>query len=91
MTYYSDYTYICGICEKTETGISDGNLKGRNVFNRKLKKVLICQECQDNIKEFLCQIKGCRVLKEPNSNYCCRHDENSIVEVVKIKVEQPKI
>lgn len=78
----------CGICSSEIDTITESQLTSRRVFDGNLKRILVCHDCweiiKNNPKEILCNLDGCRVLKEPDSKYCFRHDESSVLEMPKI-------
>lgn len=59
------------------------------LWNNDLKKINnICGYCKSTSEDLVCKTPGCRVLKEPDSSYCSRHDETSVVEIEKPKLQE---
>ncbi len=92
--YITPTTHICDLCTQgfvIQTVTKPSVALCDTLYNNDLKPARLCWSCRDSITQwpeiYVCNFKGCRVLKQENRNYCIRHDENS----PPIKFESPTI
>ena len=56
-------------------------------FNRKGESTHLCAWCWNELSEhpekYLCKVNGCRVLCNEGSEFCFRHDKNTIIPEIK--------